>query len=221
MLFPFIFYLCIENRLLASNKHLVCMFLKGEEAQGWLATPEWVWCQGTETVTNWQAENKACRCVQEEAWWAGWLHTAALCQGGSWPSLSYYFGESLLSGGFRCQQDVFALSLLADKGASKWDSAAPEVNFSWRSYMKVVGGIIGSGRKMVIAAFILVVEQTCASLLAPMGLVTEVWVMYQEWCCHESRKMLLEICWVPCGLLDGEVVRWCPVVPLSRLCLNS
>lgn len=105
---------------------------------------------------------------------AGWLETTALCHGGSWCSLSYYFGESPLSDGFHCQQDVFALSLLADKRTSKWDSAAPEVIFSWRSYIKIAGGITGWGRKMVIVALILVVEPTCASLLGPMGLVTEV-----------------------------------------------
>lgn len=84
-----------------------------------------------------------------------WLfQTVTLIQGGSWPS--YWFRESLLSDSFHCQHDVFAL--LAGIGDSKWDSAAPEVNFSWRSHIKVAGGIPGSGRKMVIAALISVVE---------------------------------------------------------------
>lgn len=162
--FLILFFKVLENRLLASDKWLFCMFWKGEEVQGWLATPEWVWClwdikQMTtakwlpKAANSWQRESKAHSCVQEEAWWFG-SQTVTLIQGGSWPS--YWFRESLLSDSFHCQHDVFAL--LAGIGDSKWDSAAPEVNFSWRSHIKVAGGIPGSGRKMVIAALISVVE---------------------------------------------------------------
>lgn len=146
--------------------------------------------------------------MQEEAWRAAELQSAALCPGGSW--VTYCFEESLLLDGLRCGQDGFALSL-AGKGALKWDSAAPEVNFSWRSYIKVAGVVTRIGRKMVIAAVILVVEQTCASLLTRMELVTEVRRG------HESRTMLLEIYWVPCELLDGwsgEIVPYCTIVTL-------
>lgn len=62
--------------------------------------------------------------------WVGWLSDCGLVAGRELTPLSYCLGKSLLSGSFHCQQDGFALSLLAGKGDSKWDSAAPEVNFS-------------------------------------------------------------------------------------------
>lgn len=120
MLFLCIFWLCIEGRLFACNEHLVCMFWKSEEAEGWLEPPEGLWCQ-----------------------------------------------EGTCS------------------------------HFGCRENLRIPAG--------------------------SYGLVTEVWVIHQEWCSHECRKMLQEICWAPCELLDGEVVTWCtwcPVVSLSHFCLN-
>lgn len=71
------------------------MFWKGD-IQGWLATPEWVWClwdikQKTmakwlpEAANRWQGEGKAHSWGQEEPL-VGWLlQTVWPCVGKSWP----------------------------------------------------------------------------------------------------------------------------------------
>lgn len=82
---------------------------------------------GRERVTNWQAENEACSSVREEAWWADWLQACVreevgLTQVSNLERACYQMVSTV-------NRIFFALSLFADEGASKWDSAAPEVNF--------------------------------------------------------------------------------------------
>lgn len=112
--FLILFFKVLENRLLASDKWLFCMFWKGEEVQGWLATPEWVWClwdikQMTtakwlpKAANSWQRESKAHSCVQAEAWWFGSFRL--------WP----WFREEVdqVTGSERaCYQIVFIVSMM-------------------------------------------------------------------------------------------------------------
>lgn len=181
------------------------MFWKGD-IQGWLATPEWVWClwdikQKTmakwlpEAANRWQGEGKAHSWGQEEPL-VGWLtDCVALC----WKELtppSYCLGRSFFSDCFHCQHDGFALSLLAGKGDSKWDSAALEMlYFSSRSHVQVSEEqhrVLDNGYSYSN------LPSRVKGPADPHG--TGYWSL------HNTSEMVL--LWVSCDLLDGKAVRW-------------
>jgi len=127
VVFSFIFYLFMENMYPASTWFACSPKVKKHRA-GLLHLGGFDVRDG---ASNQLASRRPGRQLcAEGTWWAGWWQAVAMGQGGGWPSLSCCLGESLLPDGFHCQQGGFALSLLADKGALKGDSAAPKVNFS-------------------------------------------------------------------------------------------
>lgn len=159
---------CIQQML---GLHVLEMWSTGLASYTWVAL-----MAGRERETSWQAENEACSSVREEALWADWLQACVreavgLAQVSTLERACYQMVSTV--------NRIFLPSVcLQMKELRNGILQHLKLIFSW-SHIKVAEGIAGSGRKMVIAALILVVEQTCASLLALMGLVTEVWVIYR------------------------------------------
>lgn len=142
VLFSFIFYFFIENRLLASNEHLVYVFSKGEEAQGWLATPERVWCQGgRQWPAGKQKTRRAAACGRKLDGLAGCVllpcvgEEAGLARVTTLERASYQMVSTV-------NRMVLPSVYLQIKELQSGILQHLKLIFSWRSYIKVAGGIM-------------------------------------------------------------------------------